>query len=64
MGLGRVGYLPLEMTLQQFAEFVKQQLEVPAIRVVGDLQSKINRVALVGVDGNKYIYAARRAGAD
>lgn len=64
MGLGRVGYLPQEMTLQQFAEFVKQQLEVPAVRVVGDLQSKINRVALVGGDGNKYIYAAKRAGAD
>lgn len=64
MGLGRVGYLTKEMTLQQFAEFVKQQLDVPAVRVVGDLQSKVSKVALVGGDGNKYIYAAKRAGAD
>ena len=64
MGLGRVGYLTKDMTLQQFAEFVKQQLDVPAVRVVGDLQSKVSKVALVGGDGNKYIYAAKRAGAD
>jgi len=64
MGLGRVGYLTQEMTLQQFAEFVKQQLDVPAVRVVGDLQSTVSKVALVGGDGNKYIYAAKRAGAD
>lgn len=64
MGLGRLGYLPQEMTLQQFAEFAKQQLDVPAVRVVGNLQSKISKVALVGGDGNKYIYAAKRAGAD
>lgn len=64
MGLGRVGYLPEEMTLQQFAEFVKVQLEVPCVRVVGDLSSNVSKVAVVGGDGNKYIYAAKRAGAD
>ncbi|WP_107924550.1 Nif3-like dinuclear metal center hexameric protein [Lysinibacillus parviboronicapiens] len=64
MGLGRVGYLPQEMTLHEFAEFVKQQLDVPTVRVVGDLQSKVKKIALVGGDGNKYIYTAKRAGAD
>jgi len=64
MGLGRVGYLQQELTLHDFAQFVKQQLDVPAVRVVGDLQSKVKKVALVGGDGNKYIYAAKRAGAD
>lgn len=64
MGLGRVGDLTEEMTLQQFANYVKQQLDVPALRVVGDLQSTVRKVALVGGDGNKYIYAAKRAGAD
>ncbi|KOY80926.1 Nif3-like dinuclear metal center hexameric protein [Lysinibacillus macroides] len=64
MGLGRVGDLTGEMTLQQFANYVKQQLDVPAVRVVGDLQSTVRKVALVGGDGNKYIYAAKRAGAD
>ncbi len=64
MGLGRVGYLPQEMTLHEFTQFVKGQLDVPAVRVVGDLQSKVKKVALVGGDGNKYIYSAKRAGAD
>jgi len=64
MGLGRVGYLPQEMTLHDFTQFVKQQLDVPTVRVVGDLQSKVKKVALVGGDGNKYIYSAKRAGAD
>lgn len=64
MGLGRVGYLQQELSLHDFAQFVKQQLNVPAVRVVGDLQSKVKKVALVGGDGNKYIYAAKRAGAD
>lgn len=64
MGLGRVGYLPEEMKLEQFAQFVKQQLNVPCVRIVGDLSSNISKVAIAGGDGNKYIYAAKRAGAD
>lgn len=64
MGLGRVGYLPKEMLLQDFAEFVKKQLDVPTVRIVGDLQSTVRKIALVGGDGNKYIYTAKRAGAD
>ena len=46
MGLGRVGYLPQEMTLHAFTQFVKQQLDVPAVRVVGDLQSKVKKLRL------------------
>ena len=38
MGLGRVGYLPEEMTLEQFARFVKRTCHV---RVVGDVSSKV-----------------------
>ncbi|MEG0260108.1 MAG: Nif3-like dinuclear metal center hexameric protein [Lysinibacillus sp.] len=64
MGIGRVGTLPNEMTLREFAAFAKQQLDVPCVRVVGDLDSTVKKVALVGGDGNKYIYAAKRAGAD
>lgn len=64
MGIGRIGRLPEKMTLQQFAEFVKVQLDVPRVRVVGDLQSSISKVAVLGGDGNKYINIAKRAGAD
>ncbi|MBQ0138035.1 MAG: Nif3-like dinuclear metal center hexameric protein [Kurthia sp.] len=64
MGLGRIGKLPQEMTLQQFAEHVKTTLEVPAVRVVGNLQDTVRKVAVLGGDGNKYMSAAKYAGAD
>ncbi|WP_010287938.1 Nif3-like dinuclear metal center hexameric protein [Kurthia massiliensis] len=64
MGLGRIGTLPEKMTLQAFAEHVKQSLHVPAVRVVGDLQDTVEKVAVLGGDGNKYVQAAKRAGAD
>lgn len=64
MGLGRIGKLDEEMNLRDFAEQVKGQLDVPAVRVVGDLNRTVRKVAVLGGDGNKYIHAAKRAGAD
>lgn len=64
MGLGRVGTLSAPMTLEQFANHVKLSLNVPTVRVVGDLNTTISKVAVVGGDGNSYIYAAKRSGAD
>ncbi|MFC7684654.1 Nif3-like dinuclear metal center hexameric protein [Ureibacillus sp. GCM10028918] len=64
MGLGRVGRLKEPMPLERFAEYVKTQLDVPRVRVVGDTLKTISKVAIVGGDGNKYIHAAKRSGAD
>jgi dinuclear metal center YbgI/SA1388 family protein len=63
-GLGRVGYLEDKMTLEEFAEFVKVSLNVSGVRIVGDLQSVVNKVAVLGGDGNKYIRQAHFVGAD
>jgi len=63
-GLGRIGRLPSAMTLAEFAEHVKKTLDVSAVRVVGNLQDTIQKVAVVGGDGNKYISQAKSAGAD
>lgn len=63
-GLGRIGVLSEPMTLKDFAEFVKIQLDVPTLRVVGPLDRIVKKVAVVGGDGNKYIYTAKFAGAD
>lgn len=63
-GLGRIGKLVEPMTLQAFAEFVKDALDVPALRVVGPLDAIVHKVAVVGGDGNKYIHTAKFAGAD
>ncbi|MEH7379929.1 Nif3-like dinuclear metal center hexameric protein [Bacillus sp. JJ1533] len=64
LGLGRVGYLEQEMTLEQFAQHVKNKLDVDGLRVVGSLSDKVKKVAVLGGDGNKYISYAKRAGAD
>jgi dinuclear metal center YbgI/SA1388 family protein len=64
LGLGRVGYLEQEMTLEQFALHVKDKLEVDGLRVIGSLSDKVKKVAVLGGDGNKYVSQAKRAGAD
>ncbi|WKA56348.1 Nif3-like dinuclear metal center hexameric protein [Planococcus shixiaomingii] len=64
MGLGRVGTLEIEMSLADFVDQVKERLDVPAARVVGPLDKPVKKVAVLGGDGNKYIQAAKRSGAD
>ncbi|WP_078379673.1 Nif3-like dinuclear metal center hexameric protein [Sutcliffiella halmapala] len=64
LGLGRVGKLPNPLSLSQFAEHVKRTLDAKNVRVVGNLDSKINKVAVLGGDGNKYIQHAKFSGAD
>lgn len=63
-GLGRIGKLQEKTTLGQFAELVKNAFDVPALRFVGDPNKEIKKVAVLGGDGNKYIGAAKRSGAD
>ncbi|MFL6557734.1 MAG: Nif3-like dinuclear metal center hexameric protein [Bacillus sp. (in: firmicutes)] len=63
LGLGKIGKVN-EMTLGEFAETVKKALEVSHVRVVGDLTAKVNKVAVLGGDGNKYFMNAKFKGAD
>ncbi|MCM3637389.1 Nif3-like dinuclear metal center hexameric protein [Sporosarcina luteola] len=63
-GLGRVGKLPETMALNEFAKFVKEALDVPTVRIVGDLSKPIRKIAVLGGSGSKYIRAAKRKGAD
>lgn len=64
LGLGRIGTLKEPMTLEQFAGHVKNALDVKTVRAVGDLNSKIKKVAVLGGDGNKYFTEAKYKGAD
>lgn len=63
LGLGRIGTVE-ETTLREFAEQVKTALEVDRVRVVGDLEAKVQKVAVLGGDGNKYFTQAKFKGAD
>ncbi len=64
LGLGRIGELPQEMTLESFASYVKEAFDVKGVRVVGSLQDTVKKVAVLGGDGNKYFMTAKFAGAD
>lgn len=64
LGLGRIGYLETALSLADFAAHVKKTLQVEGVRVVGDLSSKVRKVAVLGGDGNKYISQAKFKGAD
>jgi dinuclear metal center YbgI/SA1388 family protein len=63
-GLGRIGRLKEEMTLEQFAQHVKKAFAVKTVRVVGNLNDIVKKVAVIGGDGNKYISHAKFSGAD
>lgn len=63
-GLGRSGKLAEPLTLKLFAEKVKEKLEVPFVRVVGDPGKIIRKAAVLGGSGGKYWRSAQFRGAD
>lgn len=63
-GLGRIGEVKTQMNLKQYAEGLKEKLELSHVRIVGDLKKMIKKVAVIGGSGEKYIHAAKHAGAD
>ena len=64
VGLGRIGSLDETISLKQFAELVKESLNLPGLKLVGDLAQKISRVAVCGGTGMSLLSAALRQGAD
>ena len=63
-GIGRIGELPKEMTLRELAELVKAEFQLSGLRVVGDLQQPVKKVAVVGGDGSSFVSKAVFRGAD
>ncbi len=62
-GLGRVGELDEEMSLDDFASSVKLTLGVDSLRV-SDGYNTVKRVAVLGGDGKDFVADAIEAGAD
>lgn len=63
-GLGRIGYLKTPVTLGELCRIVKQKLEVEFLRVVGEPNRKVSKIALCGGAGGSLISKAVFAGAD
>ena len=61
--LGRIGYIPEERLLDDFALHVKECLEADVVRVA-DALNPVCHVAVVGGDGKSYVKDAIELGAD
>ncbi|MFD1850257.1 Nif3-like dinuclear metal center hexameric protein [Oceanobacillus bengalensis] len=64
MGVGRIGSLASSTTLIDLCEHVKNRTEMNHVRVTGDLEKTVKKVAVLGGSGEKYIHLAKRKGAD
>ncbi len=64
LGLGAMGYLKEDLTLKELAEQVKLSYEVPAVKVYGDLNDTIVKVAVLPGSGSSGIDAAAMEGCD
>lgn len=63
-GIGRIGTLDQKLTLEALCERVKTALNVPGVRLTGDLDKEVSKVAVLGGSGEKYINKAKQMGAD
>ena len=64
-GLGRIGYLTKSMTVQAYAEKIRDVFGVKTVRIIAnDLNQSIQKVAVLGGDGGKFWRIAKDAGAD
>ena len=60
--MGRVGEISTALSLPEFAAFVKEKLGAPAVLYNGD--KPVRCVAVLGGNGDDFIFAAKAAGAD
>jgi dinuclear metal center YbgI/SA1388 family protein len=62
-GIGRVGNLSTPVSLAEFAEQVKQAFHLRGVRYVGDADWRVERVAVLGGSGRRWVRHAIAQGA-
>ncbi|WP_427339571.1 Nif3-like dinuclear metal center hexameric protein [Caloranaerobacter sp. DY30410] len=63
-GYGRIGDLQDVTTLGSFAKYVKEKLNCKFIKVIGDVNKEVRKVAVCGGSGAEFIKIASKKGAD
>ncbi|SFJ08224.1 Nif3-like dinuclear metal center hexameric protein [Thermoflavimicrobium dichotomicum] len=63
-GYGKIGRLKQSMTLKELAEKVKRVYRISGLRMVGDPNKLVEKVAILGGSGARYFMDAKRKGAD
>jgi putative NIF3 family GTP cyclohydrolase 1 type 2 len=64
VGLGRMGLLPECMPATDFIHYVKEKLNLEAIKFSGNKNAEIKKVAVCGGGGASFVVDALAAGAD
>ncbi len=62
--LGRVGRLAAELSLGEFCDDVKRQLGLKFLRIAGDINKPVSKIAVVSGAGASFIRKARSQGCD
>lgn len=63
-GIGRIGTLPEEMTLEECCVYVKHKLKLGSVKVFGDMKQKVHTMAVSPGSGKSAIDPAIQKGAD
>lgn len=64
LGIGRIGCLNERISVQLLCEEIKSKLDISKLRVSGDLNKDVKKVAILGGSGEKFIHDAFRQNAD
>ncbi|WP_152656233.1 Nif3-like dinuclear metal center hexameric protein [Oceanobacillus sp. CFH 90083] len=64
IGIGRFGVLEQSVPMKEFVEKVKEHLDMSTVRVSGNIEKNVKRVAVLGGSGEKYVRHALRKKAD
>ncbi|MEJ8555418.1 Nif3-like dinuclear metal center hexameric protein [Tepidibacter sp. Z1-5] len=63
-GLGRIGELQNSMKFKELSVIVKQSLNIENLRVTGNLEDYVNKIAIVSGSGAEFMTKAHSMGAD
>jgi len=63
-GMGVIGRLSIPMDFKDFLAAVKSKLEIPVLRIVGDLNTKVQTIAICGGAGGMLLEDAIKKDAD
>lgn len=63
-GLGIIGRLPRKMTFQELGQQVREKLQAKSIRVLGEPESQVERLAICSGNGGDLIEKAVKKGAE
>lgn len=64
VGMGRIGSIKEERSLTELAVLIKKRFNVDRVKVLGNMNNKIRRIALCGGSGGSLINLAKNLGAD